>query len=48
VRGADAVYVALARELDDELVTADRDQATRGGQILRTLYLPDGEVQAVL
>jgi len=30
VRGADAVYLALARELDETLVTLDRQQLERG------------------
>ncbi len=30
VRGADAVYLALARELDETLVTLDRQQLRRG------------------
>ena len=30
VRGADAVYLALARELDEPLITLDRQQLERG------------------
>lgn len=32
VRGADAVYLALARELGEPLVTLDRQQLERGGR----------------
>ena len=33
VRGADAVYLALAQELDVPLVTLDRQQLQRGGAV---------------
>ena len=35
VRGADAVYLALAEELDETLVTLDRQQLRRGGVVAR-------------
>jgi predicted nucleic acid-binding protein len=34
VRGCDAVYVAVAEELGEELVTLDREQLARGGQVV--------------
>jgi predicted nucleic acid-binding protein len=41
-RGADSMYVALAGHLDDELVTVDVDQATRGGTVVQTWNLISG------
>ncbi len=35
LRGCDAVYVALAESLDDELVTLDRDQLRAATQLVR-------------
>ena len=35
LRGCDAIYVALARELDDVLVTLDDEQFVRGGRVVR-------------
>lgn len=40
LRGADAVYVALARHLGLPLVTWDREQRLRAGQAVTTM-LPD-------
>lgn len=37
LRGADAIYVALASQLSLPLVTWDKEQLERGGQIVRTL-----------
>jgi predicted nucleic acid-binding protein len=37
IRGADAVFVALARGLDIPLITWDRQQRERGGLFCRTL-----------
>jgi predicted nucleic acid-binding protein len=36
VRGADAVYLALAQQLDDVLVTLDRQQLQRGAAVAAT------------
>lgn len=36
IRGCDAVYVALARQLDTELVTLDRQQLERGASVVQT------------
>ena len=35
IRGCDAVYVALAAQLDQPLVTLDRQQYSRGGKIVQ-------------
>jgi predicted nucleic acid-binding protein len=37
IRGADAVFVALARGLDIPLVTWDKQQQERGGLFCRTM-----------
>ena len=37
VRGADAVYLALAKELDDVLVTLDRQQLDRGRHLVQVM-----------
>lgn len=36
IKGADAVYVALAEQLGDELVTLDQEQLQRGGALITT------------
>ena len=36
IRGADAVYVALAERCHDELITLDRQQLERGAAVVRT------------
>ncbi|HEX9736663.1 MAG TPA: type II toxin-antitoxin system VapC family toxin [Thermoanaerobaculia bacterium] len=36
LRGCDAVYVALADQLDDVLVTLDRQQLERGADLVQT------------
>lgn len=36
LRGCDAIYVALAEQEDDELVTLDRQQLERGGAVAAT------------
>ena len=36
LRGCDAVYVALAEQLGDELVTLDQEQLQRGGAVVTT------------
>lgn len=36
VRGADAIYLALAQQLDDVLVTLDRQQLLRGAAVVKT------------
>ena len=36
IKGADAVYVALAEQLGDELVTLDQEQLQRGGTVVTT------------
>ncbi len=35
VRGADATYIALAAELDETLITLDRQQLERGKSVIR-------------
>ena len=37
LRGADAVYVAVAKRLNIPLVTWDKEQLTRGSPIIETL-----------
>ena len=41
LRGADALYVALARRLGAPLVTWDQEQRERGGQLVTVLNLQD-------
>jgi predicted nucleic acid-binding protein len=36
IRGCDAVYVALAETLDEELITLDRQQSERARHLIRT------------
>ena len=36
IKGADAIYVALAEQLGDELVTLDQEQLQRGGAVVTT------------
>ena len=36
VRGADSIYLALARQLDDTLITLDRQQLQRGAGAAKT------------
>jgi len=36
IRGCDAVYVALARQLDMPLITLDRQQLERGAAVVAT------------
>lgn len=36
VRGADAIYLALAQQLDDVLVTLDQQQLLRGATVVKT------------
>ena len=36
IRGCDAIYVALAQQLDDYLITLDNQQYTRGAYIIDT------------
>lgn len=36
IRGCDAIYVALARQLEMELVTQDRQQLERGAAVVAT------------
>ncbi len=36
IRGCDAVYVALAEQLGEELVTLDDQQLARGGEVVAT------------
>ena len=36
IRGADALYVALAEHRDDELITLDRQQLDRGAAVIPT------------
>ncbi len=36
IRGADAIYVALAQQVDDKLVTLDRQQLQRGAAVVVT------------
>ena len=35
LKGCDAIYVALAEELGEELITLDAEQIRRGGQVVR-------------
>lgn len=37
IKGCDAIYVALAAELDDVLVTFDQEQADRAAPVVRVL-----------
>lgn len=37
LKGCDAIYVALADELKDDLVTLDGEQLRRGGQVVRVV-----------
>lgn len=37
IRGCDAVYVALAAQLDQPLVTLDRQQYVRGGKVVQVI-----------
>lgn len=37
IRGCDAVYVALAAQLGQPLVTLDRQQYVRGGKVVQVL-----------
>jgi predicted nucleic acid-binding protein len=37
LRGADALYVATARQLDQPLVTLDRDQARRAATVIEVV-----------
>jgi len=39
IRGCDAIYVALAEQLDDHLVTLDQQQLERGAAVV-TVYKP--------
>ncbi len=41
IRGSDAVYVALAEQLSDTLVTLDRQQLERGAALV-TVRMPSG------
>jgi predicted nucleic acid-binding protein len=41
VRGCDAIYLALAEQMDDALVTLDRQQLERGAQVVTT-FKPEG------
>jgi len=36
IRGCDAIYVALAQELNDELITLDQQQLQRGANVVTT------------
>jgi predicted nucleic acid-binding protein len=36
IRGCDALYVALARQTGDDLVTLDQQQLARGGAVVHT------------
>ncbi len=38
VRGADAIYLALAQQLGDVLVTLDRQQLQRGAAVVKTQH----------
>jgi predicted nucleic acid-binding protein len=40
IRGCDAIYVALAEQLDGELVTLDRQQLERGAAVVTTRQPP--------
>jgi predicted nucleic acid-binding protein len=46
IRGCDAIYVALAAELDDVLVTLDRQQAQRGGSAVTVIDPTDAVLNA--
>ena len=46
IRGADAVYVALAERCHDELITLDRQQLERGAAVVTTRR-PGGEARLV-
>lgn len=37
VRGCDAVYIALAEQLSESLVTLDKQQNERGGAVVQTM-----------
>jgi predicted nucleic acid-binding protein len=39
VRGCDAVYLALAEQLSESLVTLDKQQHERGGAVVQTVKL---------
>lgn len=39
IRGCDAVYVALAAQLDQPLVTLDRQQCACGGKVVQVIEL---------
>ncbi len=41
VRGCDAIYLALAEQMDDALVTLDRQQLERGARVVAT-FKPEG------
>jgi len=41
VRGCDAIYLALAEQMDDYLVTLDRQQLERGAEVVAT-FKPEG------
>jgi predicted nucleic acid-binding protein len=36
IRGCDAIYLALAEQLETSLITLDRDQLERGAAVVRT------------
>jgi predicted nucleic acid-binding protein len=36
IRGCDAIYVALADQMKDELVTLDKQQFERGSAVVKT------------
>jgi predicted nucleic acid-binding protein len=37
LKGSDAIYVALAQHLDVRLITWDKEQVERGGQVIDVL-----------
>ena len=37
IKGCDAIYVALAQQLDEPLVTFDREQAERAAAVIRVI-----------
>ena len=41
VRGCDAIYLALAEQMDDYLVTLDRQQLERGAEVAAA-FKPEG------
>jgi predicted nucleic acid-binding protein len=41
VRGADAIYIAIAQQLSLPLVTLDQDQSVRAAQVVETLVLDE-------